>query len=42
MSFLYSILLAWMDRRRSSLLGIVDPGDAGEVVNLNHEKLPFL
>ena len=31
-SFLSSILLAWMDRRRSSLLGIVDPGDAGEVM----------
>merc|ERR1711936_760374 len=38
MSFLCSILLAWMDRRRSSLLGIVDPGDAGEVVKISDVK----
>jgi len=38
MSFLCSILLAWMDRRRSSLLGIVDPGDAGEVVKIGDVK----
>lgn len=35
MSFVCSIFLAWMDKRRSSLLGIVDPGETGEVVKIS-------
>jgi len=38
MSFLCSVVLAWMDRRRSSLLGITDLGDSGEVVKISDVK----
>jgi MFS family permease len=38
MSFCCSLVLAWMDRRRSSLLGIQEPGDSGEVVKISDVK----
>ena len=38
MSFLCSIVLAFMDKRRSNLLGITDAGDTGEVVKISDTK----
>jgi len=38
MSFLCAILLAWMDKRRSRLLGIQEIGESGEVVKISDVK----
>jgi len=38
MSFFCSLLLAWMDRRRSQILNITDPSDGGEVVKITDVK----
>jgi len=38
MSFLCSIILAWMDGRRSKLLGLAVPADEGEVVQISDVK----
>ena len=32
--FLSSLILAWMDKRRSRLLNIGEPGESGEVVKI--------
>lgn len=38
MSFLCAVLLAWMDKRRSRLLGIQEIGESGEVVKISDVK----
>ena len=38
MSFLCSLILAWMDRRRNRLLAIQEIGESGEVVKLSDIK----
>ena len=38
MSFLCSVLLAWMDRRRNRLLSIQEIGESGEVVKISDVK----
>ena len=36
---LFSVVLAWMDKRRNDLLNIGDPGDAGEIVKITDVKV---
>ena len=38
MSFLCSLILAWMDKRRNNLLGISEMGETGEVVKISDVK----
>jgi len=38
MSFVCSLMLAWMDKRRNNLLGISEMGETGEVVKISDVK----
>ena len=38
----FSVILAWMDRRRQSIMNIGDPSDSGEVVKITDVKEHFL